>query len=333
MARTSPVSEILVPLDGLEAADRAIAVAAQIACRTGARLHLVSVLRPAANAGAMIPGMITYPADLDAITRTSLRAHIETRAEDVELVYGVPAIYELLDGPESVADQLVAYAARRAIDLIVMRSHGRSAIGSLCFGSVGAAVIERSGLPCLLLRERHGRVVPSTRPSWGFSRILVPLDGTPESEAGIEQAMAVATQGLTQIRLLVVVPDRWVPAPGIGLDAPDTAELATARAYVEELAHRLEIRGYSAMGFTVARASISAAIADCVDAQRIDLVSISSHHRSEGDRLIFGSVIDALVHETSVPVLARRTTRVEVIDHADAACTVPVRDPAVAGTV
>jgi hypothetical protein len=73
---------------------------------------------------------------------------------------------------------------------------------------------------------------------------------------------------------------------------------------------------------------VAAGIAECVEARQADLISICSHHRSDGDRLIFGSVIDSLVHDTRVPVLARRTSRAEVIDLADAACTVCVREEA-----
>ena len=40
------LSAILVPLDGSDAADRAIPVAARIAARSGARLHLAAVCRP-----------------------------------------------------------------------------------------------------------------------------------------------------------------------------------------------------------------------------------------------------------------------------------------------
>jgi nucleotide-binding universal stress UspA family protein len=306
---TSPVSEILVPLDGMDPADGAIDVAARLAAHRGARLHIVSVLRP--------------PADLDAIARDALDEHLRLRAEKTATAFSVATVHAVLEGPESVADQLATYARRHAIDLVVMRSRGRSTVGAFCFGSVGAALLERSELPCLLLRDRGGQL-PATRPGWTYSRMLVPLDGTPEAEAGIEQAVALAVRGLTDIRLLVVVPDRWIPAPGIGLAPPGTAELATAAAYVEELAHRLEIRGFRASGLAVARASVTAAIAECIEAQQIDLVSICSHHRSEGDRLIFGSVIDALVHGTRVPVLARRTTRAEAADLAHAARAVQI---------
>ena len=319
---TSRIARIMIPLDGMEAADRAIAVAARIACRTGAQLHLVSVCRPVSASSAMLPGFVPYPTDLDAMARESLRSHLDARVEETITVYSVSTVSAILDGPESVADQLAAYARRHDIDLIVMRSHGRSAIGSFCFGSVGAALMERSHVPCLLLRDGNLHRSPSAPVRWGFARILVPLDGTPESEAGIEQAVALANRSATEITLLVVVPDRWVPAPGIGLAAPDTPELAAAKAYVEGLAHRLDVRGFRARGMALARPSVPAGIAECVEAQQSDLVSICSHHRSEGDRLIFGSVIDTLVHGTRVPVLARRTTRAEVVDLPDAACTV-----------
>lgn len=306
------VSDILVPLDGSDAADRAIPVAARLAARMGARLHLVAVARPLVATGSgMLPGMAVYPTDVDAVVHVGLVTHLDTRGEDVELLYGVPVLREVLAGETSVPDQLMQYASEHDVDLIVMRSHGRSAVGRLCLGSVGDALVQRAGIPCLLLRDRH-HPPRGSRTSWAFSRILVPLDSTPESEAGIEQALGLATPGVTEIRLLVVVPEKWVPVPGSEYAVPAAARLANAEAYARGLARRLTERGYVAHGFTVSNSSPARAIADCVEEQHIDLVSISSHHRSGPDRLMFGSVIDTLLHETDVPILARRADLAEL---------------------
>lgn len=323
---TRAVAEILVPLDGSEAADRAIPFAARLAARVGARVHLVSVVRPVvAGTAGMLPGFAVMPTDLDSITRTALEKHLEERADDIELLYGVLVEHQVLDALDPVADQLVEYSATRHIDLIVMVTHGRSAIGRLCLGSVGTALLERAGIPCLLLRDRHGHVARRPARTFGFSRILVPVDGTQESEAAIDQAVALATPGITEIRLLVVVPEHWLPNPRREYAVPESVQLANAEAYAQGLARRLAERGYQARGFTVAHTSPAGAIAECVEAQRIDLVSITSHHRSEPDRLMFGSVIDALVHATDVPVLAQRTSVAEIMSVApeSAACCVP----------
>ena len=298
------LSAILVPLDGSDAADRAIPVAARIAARSGARLHLAAVCRPLVPPTAHIaPGFMVTTLDPGSANHATLTTHLDARVDDIELLYDVPATSEVIDGEASVADELVACAARNHVDLIVMRTHGRSAIGRLCLGSVGSALVDRAGVPCLLLRDNHGAKGLRARE---LARILVPLDGSDESEAGIEQALALASPWASEIRLLVVVPKGWLPDGGEEYAVPQTAQLANAEAYVKGLARRLEAKGYRAKGMTLADPSPATAIALCVDAQDVDLVSIASHHRGEGSRILFGSVIDTLVRETDVPILARR---------------------------
>lgn len=305
--RSQGLSEILVPLDGSKAADRAIPVAGRIAARSGARLHLVAIRRPLLPLTEHVaPEFAVVTPDLESISHAVLENHLESHADDIGMFYHVPVAHEVIDGVGSIADDLVTYVGRHEIDLIVMRTHGRSAIGRLCIGSVGSTLVERAGVPCLLLRENYGEMVKQARHGWEFARIMVPLDGSEEAEMAIEQALALATPSLTEIQLLIVVPRQWVPDGGEEYAVPQTAQRANAEAYVNGMARRLEARGYRARGFTIANRNPAAAIAAFAEQHRIALVSIASHHRDRGNRLLFGSVIDALVHETDVPVLAQR---------------------------
>ena len=323
----SQLADILVPLDGSEAADRAIPVAARIAARTGARLHFVAICRPLVPATAHIaPGFVVVSPNLESINHATLTNHLDARADDVEMLYHVPVVREVIDGIETVADDLIRYAVLHDIDLIVMRTHGRSAIGRLCVGSVGSALVDRAGVPCVLLRDNHGARERKPGRSWDLFRIIVPLDGSDEAEMGIDQALALATPSVTDIRLVVVVDPRQVPRAGQDYTVPQTVQLANAEAYVNGLARRLEARGYRAKGLIVVDPNPAEAIAACASEQHADLVSIAAHHRGQGNRLLFGSVIDSLVHETDVPILARRlgmaAARVEKLEEVAAACAI-----------
>ena len=192
------LSQILVPLDGSEAADRAIAVAARLAVRSGARLHLVAVCRPLVPATAHIaPGFVVVSPNLESINHTALVDHLDACADDIEMLYHVPVVREVIDGVEAVADDLIRYAVLHDIDLVVMRTHGRSAIGRLCVGSVGSALVDKAGVPCLLLRDNHGLDTRRVRNGWDIGRIIVPLDGSDEAEVGIDQALLLATPSVT----------------------------------------------------------------------------------------------------------------------------------------
>jgi nucleotide-binding universal stress UspA family protein len=56
------------------------------------------------------------------------------------------------------AEAIIEAARVRAIDLIVMSSHGRSGLGRLVLGSVAETVLRGTTVPILLLRDREAPV-------------------------------------------------------------------------------------------------------------------------------------------------------------------------------
>ncbi len=53
---------------------------------------------------------------------------------------------------EDIAEVVVHYAREKAIDQIVMGSHGRSAVGGLLLGSVSHEVLKRAAVPVLIVK-------------------------------------------------------------------------------------------------------------------------------------------------------------------------------------
>jgi nucleotide-binding universal stress UspA family protein len=304
-------SSIMVPLDGSDAAVRAVAVAARMAIFRRARLHLVGVFRPAAPVGT---GMAAVPAP-NEFFRDDLRSHLESVAHDVSVFHRIRPEPVLLEGTGSVASQLLEYAALHGIDLAVIRTHGRTGVGRLLLGSVADGLINQ-GLPCLLLRDHDARGATMEAQLPGiFRRILVPLDGSSDARCAIDLALSAATPAVSEIRLVLVVPPRDLPRPGAPEAVRSAARNASLEEYLEAEAARIEEHGVRARGFTIIERSPAAGILTCVEAQRIDLVAIASHHRSEAGRLFTGSVMDQLVGRSEVPVLAVRENRgLEVLE-------------------
>jgi nucleotide-binding universal stress UspA family protein len=52
----------------------------------------------------------------------------------------------------NAAEEILAHAIRKKVDMIVMGSHGHSAIGSLLLGSVAHKVLTQSNVPVLIVR-------------------------------------------------------------------------------------------------------------------------------------------------------------------------------------
>jgi len=128
--------------------------AAGIARRFGARLHLLTVMTSSAE-----PSMVSVDSYLPEETIAKLREDAlrriresldqllaEAGAGEAE---GVVGSIQVLEG--KAADTVLAEAGRLGADLIVLGSHGHSALGEMLIGSVAHRVSVQSGVPVLLV--------------------------------------------------------------------------------------------------------------------------------------------------------------------------------------
>lgn len=98
-------------------------------------------------------------------------------------------------------DRILELSAKLAPDFLAMGTHGRQGPSRATLGSVAEDVVCASPVPVLLCR-------PDTQIR-DWKRILVPLDGTPEAEAALPDATALAralgaTLHLVRVRLALV---------------------------------------------------------------------------------------------------------------------------------
>jgi nucleotide-binding universal stress UspA family protein len=144
-----PITRILVPTDFSATADAALDYAFGLAEKFGASVQLLHVLDDpfvfeGMSAEAYIseaPGLRTAMLD-DA--RERLRHRVSQGGE-------VPVETEVLFGHG--ARTIAEYAAERAVDLIVMGTHGRTGFAHLMVGSVAERVVRTA--PCPVLTVRH----------------------------------------------------------------------------------------------------------------------------------------------------------------------------------
>ncbi|WP_373047824.1 universal stress protein [Vulgatibacter sp.] len=135
------IQHILVAVDGSEGSRRAAGFARELAGATGARITLLHVLEPIpmVNVGfAEFYGVAhRQPTDEEmAKLREAIREQAEGFPRDrVEVIieYGNPA------------DTIVAQAAERNADLIVMGARGMGPVGRFFVGSVSDRVVHHAG--------------------------------------------------------------------------------------------------------------------------------------------------------------------------------------------
>jgi len=144
------LKQILVATDFSEASAAALNYGRALARTFGASLHLLHVMEN--------PFLRPHAADPHTLTDAAL-AHLLSRLTDEDRrTLHATATLETSDHP---ADEIVTYARKRHIDLIVMGTHGRGTMAQILGGSGAERVVRTAPCPVLTVRHpEHEFVVP-----------------------------------------------------------------------------------------------------------------------------------------------------------------------------
>lgn len=279
---------ILVPLDGSAMAEQAIVPAGDIARRLAASLVLAVVHPWGPMKAAPFAGT-----EADDALRQLERDYLRTLRRRVAATFTVPADVVLLEGDP--AEALAGFAADHRVDLVVGSTHGRGALARVVRGAVALRLAHSVACPALLLKPL--RESSSTPDPDGFSRILVPLDGSAAAETSIEPALALAASRRVVLHLLQVVP----PMASAGRRPGDPRR--EAMQYLTRVADRLERRHVRVDCRVATRADAGQGIVSLAGRLGADLLAVTTRERSEGERMLLGSVADGAVQRAPMPVL------------------------------
>jgi len=293
---------LVVPIDGSALAERALRLAASLAARMQSELHLVHAYQQ-----RVIDELPVYGLSGDA-ARNTAENFVVAAADRVRAAQGGVVTGAVLDGPPASA--IVAYAASREADLIVMSSHGRTGASRFWLGSVTDTVMRSATVPVLMVRAGDSAVPGS---AGLFERILVPLDGSARAEAVLPHAMRLAQLGNAHAHLLQVEEQTedlrmsvWSIAEGVPDDLP--ARLDGASRYLHRLVEQSRPNWAPATVSTEARAAhrVGEAIAHVAAERDADLIAMTTHGRG-ASRLLLGSVADKVIRGTACSILLVRS--------------------------
>src|SRR5262245_1703224 len=136
---------ILVPLDGSSFAEHALPCALAIARHAGAAIKLISVVTPLAE--AYVEGLYFSTADLQTQLTTQQESYLTGVARRLRARAEVPLSVEVLHG--EVSSSLNHLIDKGGIDLVVMATHGRGALGRFWLGSVADEMLRHVNVPLL----------------------------------------------------------------------------------------------------------------------------------------------------------------------------------------
>jgi nucleotide-binding universal stress UspA family protein len=289
------IKHLLVPLDGSSLAEASIPVASYLAGLLRAEVSLVHIiernppgtvhgdthLSGPEEAGAYLAGIAgsAFP----GARRVAWHVHREK-------VRNVPA-------------GIALHEAETGHDLIVMCTHGRGGAGKFLFGSVAQKVLAEGTLPVLLVK-------PPARP-FTLRTILVPLDGDPEHEGGLDAACELARASGAEIRLLGVVPT-MSSLTGKGSETGTLLPGATrvvlemsvegARGYLAEKTAAVRAAGFSSTA-EVVRGDPAQRIVTAAKSVDADLIALATHRKKGMDAVFSGSVASKVCEKCDTPLL------------------------------
>lgn len=306
---------ILVPLDGSLFAEHALPVALAIARRSGARLSLVTVTTPLAE--AYVEGLCFGTLDLEQEMFARRKTYLDNLAHDLRSRSNVPVEIHVERG--EVAGSICHLVSKGGTDLVVMATHGRSPMGRFWLGSVADEMIRQTNVPLLLVRPGEVPVDLDHEPELG--KMVLPLDGTPLAEQILEPAVALAGVIPGAEMILVRAIHALVPMNGMP-DVPSAEKEAhtlqlqvqalhdrlrkEAESYLVDVATRLRAQGLRVRTQVVVEDQPALAILHEAEAQHAGVIALETHGRRGLSRLILGSVADKVVRGAHVPVLVHR---------------------------
>jgi nucleotide-binding universal stress UspA family protein len=258
------VTDVVVPLDGSESAERAVPVAAALAASLGAHLHLLSTV--------------------DDLPDQSPTTYLEDVAARIE---GVVDTDVALDQDPVVT--IVDHAATPGT-VVCMTTHARGRLVSALHPDIASAVVAATDAPVVLVGPRC--VVDRL----GAGPVIVAHDGTPPCT---DASMPMVDLAAALRRPIEVV--RVASAPPV---TPGDRPYADTDAHIAPLLERARDRGLDASERIVFGSDVDGALLAEAARVGASMIAMGTHRRSRAERFVEGSTTLAVAHDASVPVVA-----------------------------
>ena len=292
---------ILVPLDGSDLAETALPYSEELAGTLGSDIRIIHVSEAYDDKSDHMHQL--YMDNMIEAIRSGAQKYTEASGRK-EVNVGSVQLYG------HAAEQIVDYADREKNSLIVMATHGQSGIRRWLLGSVATKVVMAAKQPVMLVRAQEAtRKVNDKRK---LRKVLVPLDGSKESEAIIPHIRELVSKLKAEVVLLQVIAPAhfgYSFSEEAAFVSPNPQQMETImtkyKSYLETVGVILRDRGIKTE-WGVAFGIPAEAIISTADSVQADLVAMSTHGLSGIGRWALGSTANKVLHAGSTPVLLVR---------------------------
>jgi len=310
---------MLVPLDGSELAEVVFNYAKELAGRLDLDVILLHVHGPGER--ELVPLHRAYVERAAEIVRRQSE-EVQQRTGTRPGGKALEVRGDLAEGDP--AEEILRYADKNKIDLILMATHGRSGVKRWAIGSAADKVLRASKIPVLLVRAGIPQEIVYDQ--WPRRTMLVPLDGSKLAEAVLPHVEALAKQRgaeLVEVVLLrvceppVIISD--YPEAVMALTWEEHVEQATAwsrrvaEQYLAGVEKRLKDAGLRVRSEVVVSEfpgrNPAYDIIEYANRNPFNIIVMATHGRSGVSRWAYGSAADKVLQGVSSPVFLVRPRR------------------------
>jgi len=292
------IKNILVPLDGSQLSETVLPMAGVLAEQNHARLILFHVIEQ--NPPETVHGE-RHLTDVQEASAYLAQVR-QSLPEEINVDQHVHTSAE-----KDVANSIVTHSQELGVDLIAMCAHGQSGLQKRIFGNIAQTVLNQGDVPVLLLSpEKEQKTETCT-----CQCILVPLDGNPDHEAGLEMAVEISQNCHARLHLVMVIPNlSTLP----GEEAASAVLLPTAtqallemdceqgEMYLAGLIGKLLEKQISITG-EVQRGDPAKQIVRAAREFKADIIVMGTHGKTAMDAFWSGSVTPKIATQTHLPLL------------------------------
>jgi nucleotide-binding universal stress UspA family protein len=265
--------------------------------------------RAEAVALTVVEELIPAPTSIGGVTTTFAKSLLEEEKDSLALARRARSrLHSIFPGWEILAEagigspgsEIIARADEWSPDLIVVGSHGRTALGRMFFGSVSQKVINEARCS---VRVARGRIVEPDVPE----RIIVGVDGSEEADAAVDEIASRNWPDGSEVRIVNsawTIPAAGDPGTAVNLEEWIARETERVNKVVEGAAEKLASAGLK-VSIVVKEQEPKALLCGEAEDLMADCIFVGARGMGRLERFLIGSV--------SSGVAARAHCSVEVV--------------------
>jgi nucleotide-binding universal stress UspA family protein len=290
---------ILVPLDGSTLAERVFPHVIALAKAFNSRVTLLRVVYRQEQTNAH--GMVN-PIDWQ-MRKSEAEAYLESVKEQL-MEADIDSEIHLEEGKS--AKQIIQYARREDVELIVLSSHGESGLSEWNINSTVQKVLLRAFMPVMIIRAY--KQVSDGLQEASYKRIFLPLDGSKRAECILPLAKSISQKHKSKVLLAHIVEEPILPRqmPMSDEEKDLIQELVEknireAEKYLTSVKDQFQIDSVEPIIQSSKNATVS--LHNIVDREKTDLVLLSAHGLSGEHRWPYGNIALNFIAYGTTPLI------------------------------